>query len=298
MSEGRIGVIGLGKMGLPIAGHLTASGQATAGYDPSPDARAAAKAKNVDIVSDLGELVRGSACSLVVVGNDEQLLDVCLSPGGVLDSAERGHAVFICSTVSPETSIRIGERGAAVGVHVLDATLSRGEFGAIDGNLLMMAAGPEDVLQRWVETFRCFAPDIVHLGRLGAGQVGKLTNNLLVWVNLVGNYEALRLGMRFGVDQEKLRQALLLSGGDNPMMRTWRRPRPMPWAEDDMAIVMERADALRLPMPMAGLVRELVKEIKNRKREWGTDPESYENMFDFVEWLESATASATEGTIA
>jgi hypothetical protein len=51
-------------------------------------------------------------------------------------------------------------------------------------------------------------------------------------------------------------------------------------------------------MPMAGLVRELVKEIKNRKREWGTDPESYENMFDFVEWLESATASATEGTIA
>jgi 3-hydroxyisobutyrate dehydrogenase-like beta-hydroxyacid dehydrogenase len=199
--------------------------------------------------------------------------------------------VFICSTVSPETSIRIGERGAGVGVHVLDATLSRGEFGAIDGRLLMMGAGPEEVLDAWADTFRCFAPDIVHLGSLGAGQVGKLTNNLLVWVNLVGNYEALRLGMRFGVDQEKLRQALLLSGGDNPMMRTWRRPRPMPWAEDDMAIVMERADALGIPLPMAGLVRELVKDIKIRKREWGTDPESYETMFDFVEWVESTAGS-------
>jgi hypothetical protein len=56
-----------------------------------------------------------------------------------------------------------------------------------------------------------------------------------------------------------------------------------------MTIVMERADALGIPLPMAGLVRELVKDIKIRKREWGTDPESYESMFDFVEWVESAT---------
>jgi 3-hydroxyisobutyrate dehydrogenase-like beta-hydroxyacid dehydrogenase len=291
MKDGRIAVIGLGKMGLPIAEHLTKSGQPTAGYDPSPQARAAAWDRGVDVVDDPAELVRGSAATLVVVGTDEQVVDVCLSAGGVIDSAAAGHAVFICSTVSPETSVRVGERGAARGVHVLDATLSRGEFGAIDGKLLMMGAGPEDVLNAWADAFRCFAPDIVHLGDLGAGQVGKLTNNLLVWVNLVGNFEALRLGMRFGVDQEKLRQALLLSGGDNPMMRTWRRPRPMPWAEDDMAIVMERADALRLPLPMAGLVRELVKDIKNRKREWGTDPESYESMFDFVEWLESTAGS-------
>jgi hypothetical protein len=62
----------------------------------------------------------------------------------------------------------------------------------------------------------------------------------------------------------------------------------MPWAEDDMTIVMERADALALPLPLAGLVRELIKDIKVRKRAWGTDPESYESMFDFVEWVESA----------
>ncbi len=291
MKDGRIAVVGLGKMGLPIAGHLTASGQPTAGYDPSPQAQAAARERGVEVLADLAELVRSSAATLIVVGNDEQVVDVCLSAGGVIDAAAPGHAVFICSTVSPETSVRIGERGSAAGVHVLDATLSRGEFGAIDGTLLMMGAGPEEVLDEWADTFRCFAPDIVHLGSLGAGQVGKLTNNLLVWVNLVGNYEALRLGMRFGVDQEKLRQALLLSGGDNPMMRTWRRPRPMPWAEDDMAIVLERADALRIPLPMAGLVRELVKDIKIRKRGWGTDPESYESMFDFVEWVESAAAA-------
>ena len=288
MGDGRVGVVGLGKMGLPIAGHLTASGHPTAGYDASVEARRAAESKGIDVVAAVGDLVRGSACTLIVVGNDEQVLDVCLSEGGVIDSAEPGHVVFICSTVSPETSVRIGERGAAAGVDVLDATLSRGEFGAIDGTLLMMGAGPQEVLDTWADTFRCFATDIVHLGDLGAGQVGKLTNNLLVWVNLVGNYEALRLGMRFGVDQEKLRQALLLSGGDNPMMRTWRRPRPMPWAEDDMTIVMERADALRISLPMAGLVRELVKDIKIRKREWGIDPESYESMFDFVEWVESA----------
>jgi 3-hydroxyisobutyrate dehydrogenase-like beta-hydroxyacid dehydrogenase len=112
-------------------------------------------------------------------------------------------------------------------------------------------------------------------------------NNLLVWVACVGNYEALRLGMRLGVDQEKLRTALLLAGGDNQMMRTWHRPRPMPWAEDDMSIVMERADQLKLPLPLAGLVRELIKGIKIDKADWGTDPESYESMFDFVEWVEA-----------
>jgi 3-hydroxyisobutyrate dehydrogenase-like beta-hydroxyacid dehydrogenase len=234
------------------------------------------------------EAARDAAATLVVVGTDAQLLDACCGTDGVLAGAAGGHVVFLCSTVSPETSVAVAKRAADTGVEVLDATLCGGEAGAVEGRLLVMGGGRADTLDAWRDTFASFAADVVHLGDVGAGQVGKLVNNLLVWIAVVGNYEALRLGMRLGLDQEKLRQALLRSSGDNPLMRTWRRARPMPWAEDDMTIVMERADALALPLPLAGLVRELIKDIKVRKRAWGTDPESYESMFDFVEWVESA----------
>jgi 3-hydroxyisobutyrate dehydrogenase-like beta-hydroxyacid dehydrogenase len=287
MSIGTVGVIGLGKMGLPMAGHLLGAGHSVIGFDPSTAARDAAAGKGIAVAASVAELVQSSACSLVVVGTDAQVIDVCCSDGGIVDSAGAGHVIFLCSTVSPETSIAVGARAGAVGVHVLDATLCGGEVGAVDGSLLMMGAGSEEILDAWTETFHCFAPDVVHLGALGAGQVGKLVNNLLVWVAVVANYEALRLGMRLGVDQEKLRAALVRSSGDNPLLRTWHRPRPMPWAEDDMSIVMERADTLQLPLPMAGMVRELIKDIKLHKREWSTDPESYESMFDFVEWVEA-----------
>jgi 3-hydroxyisobutyrate dehydrogenase-like beta-hydroxyacid dehydrogenase len=287
MTVGMVGVIGLGKMGLPMAGHLKRAGHLVTGYDPSNAARDTALAQGVPVVTSVAELARASAGTLVVVGTDDQVLDVCCGEEGIIAAAAAGHVIFICSTVSPETSIEVGARAAEAGIEVLDATMCRGEVGAIEGDLLVMGAGREDILQAWTETFSCFASDIVHLGELGAGQVGKLVNNLLVWVAAVGNYEALRLGMRLGVDQEKLRTALLLAGGDNQMMRTWHRPRPMPWAEDDMSIVMERADELKLSLPLAGVVRELIKDIKIRKREWGVDPESYESMFDFVEWVEA-----------
>jgi 3-hydroxyisobutyrate dehydrogenase-like beta-hydroxyacid dehydrogenase len=283
-----ISVVGLGKMGLPIAAHLTRAGHRVVGFDAAEPARAAAAAAGVAMRPTAAEAARDAAATLVVVGTDAQLLDACCGTDGVLAGAAGGHVVFLCSTVSPETSVAVAKRAADTGVEVLDATLCGGEAGAVEGRLLVMGGGRADTLDAWRDTFASFAADVVHLGDVGAGQVGKLVNNLLVWIAVVGNYEALRLGMRLGLDQEKLRQALLRSSGDNPLMRTWRRARPMPWAEDDMTIVMERADALALPLPLAGLVRELIKDIKVRKRAWGTDPESYESMFDFVEWVESA----------
>jgi 3-hydroxyisobutyrate dehydrogenase-like beta-hydroxyacid dehydrogenase len=287
MAVGTIGIVGLGKMGLPMAGHLKRAGHSVTGYDPSEATRRAALAQDIPLATSVAELAQATAGTLVVVGTDDQVIDVCCGDKGIIAAAAPGHVIFICSTVSPETSILVGERAAEAGIDVLDATMCRGEVGAVEGDLLVMGAGREDILQAWSHTFSCFASDVVHLGELGAGQVGKLVNNLLVWVACVGNYEALRLGMRLGVDQEKLRTALLLAGGDNQMMRTWHRPRPMPWAEDDMSIVMERADQLKLPLPLAGLVRELIKGIKIDKADWGTDPQSYESMFDFVEWVEA-----------
>lgn len=290
-----VGVAGLGKMGLPIAGHLSRAGYPVAGFDVAESARAAATAAGISLCDTPAELAGRAAATLVVVGTDPQVLDVCCGPHGLIAGAPAGHVVFLCSTVSPETARAVAERGAAAGVEVLDATLCGGEAGAVEGRLLVMGGGRAETLDAWRAAFACFAADVVHLGDVGAGQIGKLVNNLLVWIAVVGNYEALQLGMRLGLDQEKLRQALIRSSGDNPLLRSWRRARPMPWAEDDMSIVMERADAVALPMPLAGLVRELIKDIKVRKRAWGTDPESYESMFDFLQWVESQARSGREG---
>ncbi len=92
-----------------------------------------------------------------------------------------------------------------------------------------------------------------------------MINNYLLWLTVVGNYEALRLGARMGLDLDALRAALLQSSGANWALETWERARPMPWAEDDMAVLMQAADEQKLSMIAAGVVRELIKAIKLEK---------------------------------
>jgi len=264
-----IAVIGLGKMGLPIARNLRTAGFRVVGYDPVASACEAASAFGVEVVESPAAATASTAIALIVVGFDNEVENVVTAEGtGLLVGAKPGYVITICSTIEPNTSIRLAAITRKHEVELVDATMCLGEPAAEDGTLLFMCGGDDAALDRIQPALEVVGANIFRLGDVGTGQVGKMLNNYLLWSCVVGNYEAMRLGARLGVDLEPLRQALLLSSGANWALDTWLRSRPMPWAEDDMRIVMQYADEVKLPMPAAGLLREEMKAIKVVKNAW------------------------------
>jgi 3-hydroxyisobutyrate dehydrogenase len=147
--------------------------------------------------------------------------------------------------------------------------ITRGEPAAEAGNLLVMVGGDEGAFEACKPALQTFASSIFHIGALGAGQVGKMVNNLILWACISANHEGLRLAERLGVDPERVREALLQSSASNWAMETRPEEQPMPWAEKDMRIVLSEADRLRLSVPLCGVVTEVVKSVKF-ERGWPT----------------------------
>jgi 3-hydroxyisobutyrate dehydrogenase-like beta-hydroxyacid dehydrogenase len=263
----RVGVIGLGKMGMPMTRHLLAKGHEVTAFDVQSEAiehavrLGAKRAQSPRAVAAASELV------IVVVGFDNEVMDVVIGDDGVLAGAQPKAVIAVASTVLPDTVKKIGAQADKLGngLSVLDIPLCRGEPAAAEGKLLILAGGDATAFERCRPAFSSFATDIFLIGDLGAGQVGKLVNNLLLWTCICGNYEGLKLAQRMGIDAEVLRAALVKSSANNWALETWQQVRPMPWAEKDMAIVMQEADRVRLPLPLAGIVREVIKAIKIEK---------------------------------
>jgi 3-hydroxyisobutyrate dehydrogenase-like beta-hydroxyacid dehydrogenase len=260
-----VGLIGLGKMGNPMARHLIARGFKVVGCDPVAEASAAARALGVRIVASPREAALAAGLVIIVVGFESEVEAVVFGKDGILAGAQAGTVVALASTVAPRyakrLAARLGERNATL----LDIPLARGEPAAEAGKLLIYGAGDAAAFEACRPAFAAFASDIFHLGAAGAGQVGKMVNNLLLWACTAANDEALRLGQALGVEPERLREALLHGSGTNWSLESGAGDRPMPWAEKDMGIVLDEADLARLSLPLAGTVKEVIKGLKIRK---------------------------------
>jgi 3-hydroxyisobutyrate dehydrogenase-like beta-hydroxyacid dehydrogenase len=169
---------------------------------------------------------------------------------------------MIASTVAPSFMDKLARRAAEHGLAVMDTPVARGEAAAEAGRLLVFAGGPEDVLERCRPILDCFAERICHLGKLGAGQVAKAVNNMLLWTCVCANVEGLDLAEALGVDREALRAALNHSSGANWALETRADERPALWAEKDMTIVIEEADRARVALPVCGAVKDAIKAFK------------------------------------
>lgn len=272
----RVGVIGLGKMGLPIARHLAGRGFAVIGYDVALASLKAAAAAGVQPVNSPKAVAATSDLVIVVVGFDQEVEAVMFGENGIVAGADEGLVVAIASTVAPHTMNKIAARlPAQPAVALLDIPLCRGEGAAQEGKLLIMGGGDKTAFDACRGAFQTFADSIFHLGPSGAGQVGKMVNNLILWASIAANEEGLKLGAALGVDREALRAALLDSSAANWSLATRPEEKPMPWAEKDMTIVLQEADAARLALPVCGVVKEAIKAVK-LERHWPT-PKSPED---------------------
>ena len=188
----------------------------------------------------------------------------------MLSGARDGSVIAVASTIAPQTMQRIAARlPASPKVALLDIPLCRGEGPAQKGELLIMGGGDKAAFETCKPAFSAFANSIYHLGPMGAGQVGKMVNNLILWACISANDEGFKLADRLGVGREALRAALLDSSASNWSLATRPEEKPMPWAEKDMTIALKEADAARLVLPLCGVVKETIKTVKH-ERNWPT----------------------------
>jgi 3-hydroxyisobutyrate dehydrogenase-like beta-hydroxyacid dehydrogenase len=127
-----------------------------------------------------------------------------------------------------------------------------------------LVGGKPEVVARGRAVYGTFCSDIAHLGEVGHGQVGKAMNNMLLWINSIGLIEAGQLAATTGIDLPTLREALQMSSGKSQALEDWDHT-TFTFALKDMQIVSQMADKAGLAMPMAGAVREMVKEAKRLK---------------------------------
>jgi 3-hydroxyisobutyrate dehydrogenase-like beta-hydroxyacid dehydrogenase len=231
----RVGLVGLGQMGRPIAGHVLTAGAPA-------------------------DLARTSQVVLVIVPSNEDVREVCAGAGGVLDAAAPGTVVVVCSSVTPDTCQELERSGRRAGIGVIDAALTRGVRHAEAGDLTLLVGGDPGDVERARPVLEAFSGAIHHLGPVGAGQIGKAVHNLVHWAQISAIVEALALGQRLGVPASRLRAALTDAGVDSRTLRELHLMR-FTWWRKDIAYATAMAQGAGQPLPLARLVSQLMEDV-------------------------------------
>ena len=258
-----VGVIGAGRMGTPIIGHLARKGFATRACDLNSARANAVKKLGAQWAANPEFLAAESDAILICVGFDREVQEL-LAQGGPLRKARPGTIVAILSTIHPKTVQTLAEECKGAGLDVVDSTVCRGGEAADSGTLLSFVGGGAEVVERLTPVLRAYSSDVVHTGGVGTAQVAKAVNNLILWACLVADHEGLALAQHYGADIEALRRALLMSSCANGPLEKWGS-QTMAWAEDDMAIVAEMAAEAGIALPQAGVNREICRALKPRR---------------------------------
>ncbi|MCV7377734.1 6-phosphogluconate dehydrogenase [Mycobacterium alsense] len=211
----RVGFIGLGSQGGPMARRIVAGGYDTtlwarrpATLEPFADTPATVAASPADLAAS-SDLV-----CLCVVG-DADVEEITGGEGGLLAAMKAGSVVAVHSTVHPDTCRKLAKKAETKGVSIVDAPVSGGGPAARDGRLLVMVGGDADVVERCRPVFETYGDPVVHLGGVGTGQTTKLLNNLLFTANLGTAATALTLADSLGVSPERLTEVVARGSGNS-----------------------------------------------------------------------------------
>lgn len=275
----RVGFIGLGNQGLPIAANLVPAGFETAVYDLAPEPVATLVAAGAKAADSPRALAARSDVIGICVPADEHVRAVVLGEEGVLAGAARGVVIAIHSTILPETAQELARLSSPLGVEVLDACVTGGAARAKARQLTFLVGGAEDALERIRPVLEVSAAKILYAGESGNGAKLKLCLNVITYIQWAAAYESFQLAKATGLPPELLEEAGQANGQLTPLMLSYLALHKAPdaarasdsmqemlrghmhVAEKDLAWALALARRAGVSMPVGGLVSQLMARL-------------------------------------
>ncbi len=217
----KIGFIGLGIMGKPMAQNLMQAGYPLFFYARRPEVIQEMTAAGAVFMSSPKAVAESTAIVMTIVTADAQVREVMLGPDGVLEGAYEGQLIVDMSTISPITIREIADIAAKNGAHVMDAPVSGGDTGAKTGTLTIIAGGSREDFNRCLEILRVLGKEenIFHVGQVGTGQTVKMVNQFIGGITIAAIAEALVLGIKAGADPEEMCRVISVSSGNSALFQ-------------------------------------------------------------------------------
>jgi putative dehydrogenase len=263
----KVGVIGLGNMGMGAALNLLHKGHEVTGCELREDIRAAFAAEGGKVVVSPAALPTDLEAVVVFVINAAQTAQVLFGEQGCLARMDKGGVVLCCATIAPEAARALGRRIEEAGFQMVDSPVSGGSVGARTGTMTVMGSGSATAFEKAGPVLEAISTKVWRLGdEVGIGSTVKMVNQLLAGVHIATAAEALALGIRAGADPETLFKVISESAGSSWM---WQNRVPHILSGDDTAssavnifvkdlgIVLDQARALTFPLPMAAAAHQL-----------------------------------------
>jgi 2-hydroxy-3-oxopropionate reductase len=266
----KIGFIGLGIMGRPMVNNLLKGGHAAIVYDIVPGLLEAAAASGAQAAASNREVAAASELTITMLPDGPQVEEAVLGAGGVLEGARPGSLIVDMSSINPLVSQKVAAACTAKGVDFIDAPVSGGEPKAIDGSLAIMVGGAPELFERALPVLKLLGSTVTLTGPVGAGNVTKLANQIMVACNIAAMGEALVLATRCGVDPELVFQAVKsgLAGSavlnaKAPMVldRNFKPGFRIKLHEKDLRNALLAAEANKVPLPLTSLVQQMLMAL-------------------------------------
>ncbi len=267
----KIGFVGLGIMGNPMAKNLLKAGYSLTVYDIVQERVDDLVAAGAQRGSSSKEVAAGSDVVITMLPNSPEVKEAVLGADGVLDGARSGTILVDMSSIAPLASKEVSEKAKEKGVIVLDAPVSGGEPKAVDGTLAVMVGGPAETFEKVEDILGVMGASVTLVGEIGSGNMTKLANQIIVALNIAAMSEAMVLAAKAGVDSEKVFQAirgglagstvldakmpLVLEGNFKPGFRIELHIK-------DLANALDTAHEVGVPVPLSGAVMEVMQALK------------------------------------
>jgi len=259
----RIGFIGLGAMGKPMAKNLIGAGYNLTVHDLNPQPVEELVSLGAKKAQNSAETARDVEVVITMLPADDEVKAVVLGPEGVVEGAKEGSVLIDMSSIAPHTSKHVASEVHKKGIKFLDAPVSGGTTGAEKGTLTIMVGGDKALLDEHMEILQAMGKTIYHVGDVGMGETVKMVNQMLVGINLAGIVEALVMGTKLGVAPEVLYKIIRASSGNSFMLDsrvpnfifTGNFTQPgfaVDLLRKDLGLALESAKVNKVPLFMTG----------------------------------------------
>lgn len=266
----KIGFIGLGIMGFPMAENLIKAGFKLIVYNRTRAKSEALKSRGAEVASSPKEVAKGSDIIIVMVTDAPDVEEVIFGDNGVVSGARQGLIVIDMSTNSPEFSKSLAQRLSKYGVEFLDAPVTGGDKGAREATLTIMVGGKREIYEKVKKVFEAMGKTIIYCGETGSGQMMKLVNQVVVGLNMLAVVEGLALAEKAGLDKELVFK-VLSSGAANSFTVQYYLPKILngdfepgfkaAHLKKDLKYVVDVASKYNVPLPGTGLLLQLYSSL-------------------------------------